>query len=161
MTKQRAIITGLLLAILTVGWSWAMDWVGGRMASGLVYRSRLEFLGWPLVDIKFFNEAQLHNLERQGLIPGIKPLTAKGWIAGGQCAVGGLVAFGILTVAPIALGVGAFGLLAVGVLAVGFVLGVGVCGLGGYSGVGVVGLGLIKSSSAGSSSAGTATGKGV
>jgi hypothetical protein len=151
VTKHRRIIQGLLLVILIIGGNWATNRVRDRMPDGFVYRSRLEFLGLPLVDMKFFNQAQLRDLERRGVIPGLKPLTARGWIAGGLCAVGGLVAFGVLTVAPIAVGVGAFGLCAVGTLAVGLVVGLGVCGLGGYLGVGVMGLGLVKSSSHGTS----------
>src|SRR5207253_905933 len=104
--------------------------------------------------------AQIGDLERRGALPVLKPLTARGWIAGGLCTVGGLVAFGVLTVAPVAVGVGAFGILAAGVLAVGLVVGAGVCGLGGFLGTGVMGLGLLKSSSAGTSSVGVAPDKG-
>src|SRR5262249_42932275 len=102
---------------------------------------------------------QLQDLARRGVIPGMDPPIARGWIAGGPCAVGGFVAFGILTFAPIALGVGAFGFCSIGVLAVGLGAGVGVLGLGGYVGVGVKGLGLIKSRSTGTPTFGTAPGK--
>jgi hypothetical protein len=83
MTKHRRIIKGLLLAILIVGANWAANLVGARLADGMVYRSRIEFLGLPLVDIRFFNGAQIQDLERRGALPGLKALTARGWIAGG------------------------------------------------------------------------------
>src|SRR5262249_28286290 len=81
-TKSRRIIKVLLLVIVITGSNCVMDRIADRMANGLVYRSRQEFLGLPLVDIKFFNEAQLRELEGRGVIPGLKPLTARGWIAG-------------------------------------------------------------------------------
>ena len=71
------------------------------------YRSRLNFLGLPLVHICVGDRfAALKN-----------PVTA--WIAVGDCAIGGLFAFGGVAVAPVSIGGFAIGLLPLGGLAAG------------------------------------------
>jgi hypothetical protein len=71
------------------------------------YCSRIRFLGLPLVNIQF----------GQGPADAMQPV--KGWIAAGDTAIGGLVAFGGFAVAPISLGGIAIGLFSFGGLAVG------------------------------------------
>lgn len=67
------------------------------------YRSRMSFLGLPLVHIRLG--------DRFDLLRG----PVKAWIAiGGNCAIGGLVAIGGLAIAPVSLGGCAVGLVTVG-----------------------------------------------
>jgi RNA polymerase sigma factor (sigma-70 family) len=73
-----------------------------------VYRSRISFLGLPLVNLQFTRNNW-------------KP--AHGWIAGGSRAIGGLFAFGGVAIAPVAFGSQAFGVIAVGGYAVGLFAG--------------------------------------
>ena len=82
------------------------------------YKSRLTFLGLPLVHAKFAMAEE-----------GDKP--AVGWIAAGHKAYGLLFAWGGIAVAPISVGIVSFGLVSVG--AVGF----------GLVGMGTVGVGLL------------------
>ena len=82
------------------------------------YKSRLTFLGLPLVHAKFAMAEE-----------GEKP--AVGWIAAGHKAYGLLFAWGGVAVAPISVGIVSFGLVSVG--AVGF----------GLVAMGTVGIGLL------------------
>ena len=75
------------------------------------YRSQLSLMGIPLVHIRL----------RGGMERG--PVMA--WIAAGDIAVGGILAFGAVTVAPISIGGFSIGLLALG----GFALGAGALGV--------------------------------
>jgi len=77
------------------------------------YRSKMSFLGWPLVHIRL----------RGGLERG----PVKAWIAGGDAAIGLIFAFGAMAIAPISFGGIAVGLLPLGGFAVGPVA------LGGFS----------------------------
>ena len=79
-----------------------------RMRSGLSYRSRISFLGLPLVNMQFGDETT-------------KLDTVRGWIAGGGRAIGGLFAFGPgVAIAPIAISAGfSISLLAIGPFALG------------------------------------------
>jgi hypothetical protein len=84
------------------------------------YCSKLTFLGLPLLNIRLG--------DRFDVLRG----PVKGWIAVGNCAVGGLFAFGGVVAAPICIGGIALGLFAMG----GIVLGAGVLGAlaaGGYA----------------------------
>lgn len=89
------------------------------------YRSRLEFLGLPLVHIRIG--------DRFAMVKG----PVKAWVAIGEWAVGGLIAFGGLAVAPLPIGGLAIGLLPYGGLAMGiFALGglaLGVFSIGGIA----------------------------
>ena len=69
------------------------------------YRSRLSLLGLPLVHIRL----------RGGLERG----PVKAWIAGGDTAIGGILAFGAVAIAPISFGGFAIGLLSFGVFTFG------------------------------------------
>ena len=92
-----------------------------RFASQPVeYRSRWTLLGLPLVHIQFENK------------PGDKTLAAKGWIAIGNKAYGGLFAAGGLAVAPISMGGFAVGLVAMGGGAMGLLSCAGLA-LGGWA----------------------------
>lgn len=88
------------------------------------YRSRLNLLGLPLVHIRLGRPS-----------PNWSPV--KAWIAVGDCALGGLFAFGGLAVAPISVGGLAIGLIPWGGAALGlFVLGgfaLGVWAFGGFA----------------------------
>jgi RNA polymerase sigma factor (sigma-70 family) len=77
------------------------------------YRSRTELLGLPLVHVRIGGSVKTQKV-------------AKAWFAMGDCAVGGLFAFGGLAIAPVSLGGCAFGLLGFGGV------GVGILGLGGF-----------------------------
>jgi RNA polymerase sigma factor (sigma-70 family) len=82
------------------------------------YRSRLTFLGLPLLHIRIGD--RFESLK--------KPVT--GWIAvGGKRAVGGLLAFGEFALAPVSIGWCAVGLIPFGGLALGL-LPIGGCSLG-------------------------------
>ena len=87
------------------------------------YRSRLSFLGLPLVHVRM-------ECKQDG-----KALPAKGWIAIGNVAYGGLFAFAGFAVAPISFGGFALGLLAIGGGAVGLFsfagMAIGIWALGG------------------------------
>lgn len=81
-----------------------------RWRHGFSYRSRISFLGLPLVNLHFVGD----EMKKQE--------TVRGWIAGGGRPIGGLFAFGPgVAIAPIAISMGSFaiGLLAVGPLALG------------------------------------------
>lgn len=81
------------------------------------YRSRFEFLGLPLAHICIGDRFSVLK----------KPVRA--WIAIGDCAIGGLFAFGGIAVAPVSIGGFAIGLLPFGGLAAG-ILAVGGTALG-------------------------------
>lgn len=68
------------------------------------YRSKLHFLGLPLVHIR---------------IGGRLAAPVKAWIAAGDCAFGGLFAFGGMAIAPVSIGGCAVGLLSFGGLSIG------------------------------------------
>jgi len=81
-----------------------------RLRHDFSYRSRISFLGLPLVNLQFAGD----ELKEQE--------TVRGWIAGGGRPIGGLFAFGPgVAIAPIAISMGSFaiGLLAVSPLALG------------------------------------------
>ena len=95
-----------------------------KMRISFSYRSRISFLGLPLVNLQFVDDKTK------------KQETVRGWIAGGGRAIGGIFAFSHgVAIAPIAIGSVAVGGLAVGGLAVGllatgpFALGVLACGV--------------------------------
>jgi RNA polymerase sigma factor (sigma-70 family) len=110
-------VFAILAATLLTFWAWerrqrarnaARACVTPEPSPRLSYRSRISFLGLPLVNLQFGNETK--NMD-----------TVRGWIAGGGRAIGGLFAFGPgVTIAPIAISCGpAIGLLAVGPFALG------------------------------------------
>jgi RNA polymerase sigma factor (sigma-70 family) len=68
------------------------------------YRSRREFLGMPLIHLRAGDR----------LAPPVRA-----WIAAGDCALGGLFAFGGLAIAPVSLGGCAVGLISFGGLSIG------------------------------------------
>ena len=88
----------------------------------------------PLIDVQFWSKK---SIEKHNGIP--KP--ARGWIAIGNRAFGGLIGCGQLAVAPIAIGNFAVGLLSIGALSLG-ALSVGGLALGGLA-VGGVALGCL------------------
>jgi RNA polymerase sigma factor (sigma-70 family) len=91
---------------------------GGRLpAPTWEYRSRLSLLGLPLVHIRIGDGFDVLR----------KPVVA--WIAVGSYAVGALVAFAEVAIAPISLGWCAIGLLPFGGIAIGL-LSLGGCSLG-------------------------------
>ena len=99
------------------------SYLAGLVKKGLVdvsatpaweYRSRASLLGLPLVHVCLGDRLSILK----------KPVTA--WIAVGDCAVGGLFAFGGMAVAPLSIGGCAIGLLPFGGLALGVLV------LGGY-----------------------------
>jgi RNA polymerase sigma factor (sigma-70 family) len=87
------------------------------------YRSRLTFLGLPLVHMRFGR--------KRG--ESLKPV--KAWFAAGDFAVGVIGAFGALAIAPLSIGAMALGLLSFGGLAIGVScwggIGIGVWTIGG------------------------------
>jgi len=83
------------------------------------YRSRLELLGLPLVHIRLNDPNGLCS-------------PVKAWIAAGNFAIGGLFAFGGVTVAPVCIGGVAIGLMPWGGLALG-VFAIGGLALGGWA----------------------------
>jgi len=84
---------------------------GKGMGSAWEYRSRIEWLGLPLIHIRFGARLGEWNWG-----------FAKGWIAiSDGCSFGGLFAYGGLAVAPVSFGAGAIGLLAYGAMAAGAV----------------------------------------
>lgn len=91
------------------------DQIGSKTSE---YKSRLTFLGVPLVQVKF---AMVEEVD--------KPVV--GWIAAGHKAHGLLFAWGGIAIAPISVGIVSFGIISVG--AVGF----------GLIGTGTVGIGLL------------------
>ena len=86
------------------------------------YRSRFQLLGMPLIHFRLG--------DRLG-----EPVRA--WIAAGDCAFGGLIAFGGLAIAPISVGGCAIGLFSFGGLAIGAAV-MGGLGLGGWAFGGLV-----------------------
>jgi len=86
------------------------------------YRSAWTFLGLPLLHIR-------HGERMAG--------PTRGWISVGDCAVGGLIAFGGLAIAPISIGGCAIGLIAFGGTAIGALalggLGLGIWSFGGLA----------------------------
>lgn len=84
------------------------------------YRSPSNFLGLPLVHVCIGDRFAVLK----------KPVTA--WIAIGDCAVGGLFAFGGMAIAPLSIGGCAIGLLPFGGMALG-VLAMGGMAIGGWS----------------------------
>jgi RNA polymerase sigma factor (sigma-70 family) len=108
---------------------WLAGWEGRH------YRSRLTFLGLPLVHINFGNPDRLDGVSVDR--PLARSKVARGWIAIGERAYGGMIAFGNIAVAPIAVGaitIGGicFGGMALGVVALGG-LSAGVFPLGGLA----------------------------
>jgi RNA polymerase sigma factor (sigma-70 family) len=102
----------------------ALEQSGAAVGSGLrEYRSSARFLGLPLVHVKFGG----------GTVESCRP--ARGWIAVGNMAVGGLFAFGGLSAAPIAIGGLALGGVAIGGGAIGGLtlggIGLGILAAGG------------------------------
>ena len=94
-----------------------------KMRTSFSYRSRISFLGLPLVNLQFVDD----KTKKQEIV--------RGWIAGGGRAIGGFFAFSHgVAIAPIAIGSVAVGFVALGGLAVGllaagpFALGVFACG---------------------------------
>lgn len=83
--------------------------LASKRSGGSDYVSRIRFLGLPLVHVA---------RSKVGFEPG-KVRVAKGWIAVGDRAYGGLVALGAVAVAPFALGGLAVGIVPVGGLAFG------------------------------------------
>ena len=77
---------------------------GAITSAAWEYRSKMHFLGLPLVHIRIGS-----------------PLAApvKAWIAAGDCAFGGLFAFGGMAIAPVSVGGCAIGLLSFGGLSIG------------------------------------------
>ncbi|MBN8417692.1 MAG: sigma-70 family RNA polymerase sigma factor [Verrucomicrobia bacterium] len=139
-----ALLTGMIAGCVLLcagGLAWAL-WQNRKVASAelaakeeaslpvgkwgvphLEYRSRLTFLGLPLVHMR---------LGRKRGEP-IRPV--KAWFAMGDFAVGVIGAFGACTIAPISLGACSLGLISLGGLAVGVAcwggLGIGVWAIGG------------------------------
>ena len=90
------------------------------------YRSRATFLGLPLVHVRIGNR----------LDPLQKPV--KAWIAMANCAVGGLIAFGGVAIAPFSIGFCAVGLVPLAGIAVGLVpLGAIALGVWAYGGLAI------------------------
>jgi RNA polymerase sigma factor (sigma-70 family) len=88
------------------------------------YRSRLTFLGLPFIHIRIGDR-----------YAPLKP-PVKAWIAVGDCALGGLFAFGGLAIAPVSIGGIAIGLVPLGGIAFGlFALGAIAFGVGAYGGM--------------------------
>lgn len=93
---------------------------------GFEYRSRWTFLGLPLVHIRLG--------DRFGILHG----PVKAWIAVGESAIGGLVAFGAFAMAPLSIGFLAVGLLPFGAVAAGLIAMGGVsAGVWAFGGVAV------------------------
>ena len=86
------------------------------------YKSRLQFLGVPLIHFRF-------GMPEQDDEPVL------GWVAGGDRAYGLVFAWGGIAVAPVSVGIVAIGLISVGVV------GLGLIGLG-TVGIGVIGFGV-------------------
>jgi hypothetical protein len=84
------------------------------------YRSRAAFLGLPLVHIRIDGRFAT------------KPQPVKAWIASGHFAVGGLLAFGGVSIAPVALGLCGVGLLPLAGIALGAVP-LGAIAIGGWA----------------------------
>jgi hypothetical protein len=85
----------------------------GIVANGLgsvwEYRSRFEFLGLPLIHVRF-----------GGPLRGWQSRVAKGWIAISEgCSFGGLFAYGGFAVAPVSIGACAVGLFSYGAISIG------------------------------------------
>ncbi len=109
---------------------------------GRVYRSRLTFLGQPLVDVNVSDPTISRSSGDLSRDPNLG--TARGWIAIGDRAYGWLFAMGGTARALIALGGRAVGLVSFGGVAAGGIavggLAVGAVGVGGL-GIGAVGIG--------------------
>lgn len=90
-----------------------------------LWTSELHFLNLPLIDVQFWTKKSIEKHE------GI-PKPARGWIAVGNRAYGGLIGCGQLAVAPIAFGNFAVGLLSFGVISLG-VLSIGPLAIGGFA----------------------------
>ncbi len=111
---------------------------------GRRWSSKRKLLGLPLIDIAF--------ADRGYTARSVEPVIARGWIAVGDQAVGGLLAAGNIAWAPIAFGTMSIGLISCGVVAAGGIsfgvvsiggLAAGVAVLGGCS-VGIVSLGYLS-----------------
>jgi hypothetical protein len=94
-------------------------------APAFEYRSRASFLGLPLVHIRIG--------DRFDMLRG----PVKAWIAMGNYAIGGLIAFGGVAMAPIGIGFCAIGLLPYGGIAMGLLpiggIALGICSFGGVA----------------------------
>ena len=99
-----------------------------------LWTSKLRFLNLPLVDVQFWSKNSIE--EHAGI-----PQPARGWIAIGDRAYGGLIGCGQLAVAPIAFGNIAVGLLSFGLISIG-VISIGTIALGGFA-LGAIALGGI------------------
>jgi RNA polymerase sigma factor (sigma-70 family) len=119
------------------GQSGSMSVSGAEVAAAFEYRSRISFLGMPLLHIRFGGSWTSRG----------RPVRA--WIAIGDVAVGGLFAFGGLAVAPVCVGGLTLGGLVFGGFAFGAVVyagfGLGVWAMGGlvlgYSAIGACAVG--------------------
>jgi len=113
----------------------ASSWQGQR------YRSRARLLGWPLVDIQVSDPPVGCGASRDRI-----PLTAKGWIAIGDRAIGILFAAGGRACGGVAVGGCTCGVVSMGGVAVGLVaaggLTVGGLALGGVAVAGIAAAGL-------------------
>jgi zinc protease len=88
----------------------------------LIYRSKASFLGLPFVHIAVAEIGQ----------PGVKRHVARGWIAIGDVAYGGLLAIGGVAVGSVAIGGVGLGLLSLGGLGIGL-LALGGMAVGGWA----------------------------
>ncbi len=88
------------------------------------YRSQFTVLGLPLVHVRLSPKLSAEP-------------PVKAWIAVGDYAVGGLIAFGAIAIAPVSFGLGAIGLLSWGLMAIGLFavggLSIGLWSLGGLA----------------------------
>jgi hypothetical protein len=120
---------------------WLAKWEGRR------WQSRRTLWGWPLLDIAFSNPGGWLNPADQSTLG-----RARGWIAVGDSARGGLLAMGNVAIAPIAFGTMSAGIVSAGVMSTGiFSIGVislaivalGILSLGWWSIGGAVALGSL------------------
>jgi RNA polymerase sigma factor (sigma-70 family) len=114
--KKRAIYTNIIT-----------EEHGGRPPkAAFEYCCRIRFLGLPLINIRIGDRFDLLR----------KPIV--GWVACGNYAVGGLLAFGAVAVAPVAIGGLVFGLIPFGGIAIGiFPLGGIALGVWAFGGVAI------------------------
>jgi RNA polymerase sigma factor (sigma-70 family) len=125
--------TVAVLALAISSWQNRRSAPGNLSAHGIAarcaspaweYRSKVTLLGLPLIHVRF-----------GGKFSGETPV--KAWIAAGNCAVGGLFAFGGMAIAPVSCGLAGIGLvswsgMAIGLLAMGG-LSLGIWSFGGLA----------------------------